>query len=60
MDFAEEVVYKIVGGIESDPDKNFVSNVSPIGKGLMDKKVGDIVTISTPGGDVQMKILEIF
>lgn len=59
MDFAEEVVYKIVGGIESDPDKNFVSNASPIGKGLMDKKVGDIVTISTPGGDIQMKILEI-
>lgn len=59
MDFAEEVVYKIVGVIESDPDKNLVSNASPIGKGLMDKKVGDIVTISTPGGDIQMKILEI-
>ncbi len=59
MDFAEEVVYKIVGVIESDPDKNLVSNASPIGKGLMDKKVGDVVTISTPGGDIQMKILEI-
>ena len=59
MDFAEEVFYKIVGVIESDPDKNLVSNASPIGKGLMDKKVGDIVTISTPGGDIQMKILEI-
>jgi len=59
MDFDEEVVYKIVGVIESDPDKNLVSNASPIGKGLMDKKVGDIVTITTPGGDIQMKILEI-
>ncbi len=59
MDFAEEVVYKIVGVIESDPDNNLVSNASPIGKGLMDKKVGDVVTVTTPGGDIQMKILEI-
>lgn len=59
MDFDEEVVYKIVGVIESDPDKNFVSNASPIGKALMDKKVGEIVTVTTPGGDIQMKILKI-
>ena len=59
MEFDEEVVYKIVGVIESDPDKNFVSNASPIGKALMEKKVGDIVTVTTPGGDIQMKILKI-
>ena len=59
MDFDEEVDYKIVGVIESDPDKNLVSNESPIGKGLMGKKVGDIVTITTPGGEIQMKILKI-
>lgn len=59
MDFDEEVDYKIVGVIESDPDKNLVSNESPIGKGLMGKKVGDIVSITTPGGEIQMKILKI-
>ena len=59
MDFEEEVEYKIVGSIESDPDKNLVSNASPIGKGLMGKKVGDIVSIVTPGGEIQMKILKI-
>ena len=59
MDFDEEVDYKIVGVIESDPDKNLVSNESPIGKGLMGKKVGDVVTITTPGGEIQMKILKI-
>lgn len=59
MDFAEEDTYKIVGVIESDPDKNLVSNESPIGSSLMGKKVGDIVTITTPGGDIQMKILKI-
>lgn len=59
MDFAEEDTYKIVGVIESDPDKNLVSNASPIGKGLMGKKVGDIVSIQTPGGEIKMKILKI-
>lgn len=59
MDFDEEIDYKIVGVIESDPDKNFVSNASPIGKALMDKKVGEVVSVSTPGGDIQMKILKI-
>ena len=42
--------YKIVGSIESDPDKNLVSNESPIGKGLMGKKKGEIVVVATPGG----------
>ncbi len=59
LDFEEEVEYKIVGSIESDPDKNLVSNVSPIGKGLMGKKVGDIATVETPGGEIQMKIIKI-
>ena len=59
MDFDEEVVYKIVGVIESDPDKNLVSNESPIGKGLMGKKVGEIASIATPGGEIQMKIVKI-
>lgn len=59
MDFEEEDTYKIVGVIESDPDKNLVSNASPIGKGLIGKKVGDIVTIATPGGEIKMKILKI-
>lgn len=59
MDFEEEDTYKIVGVIESDPDKNLVSNESPIGSSLMGKKVGDIVSITTPGGEIKMKILKI-
>ena len=58
-DFDEEVEYKIVGSIESDPDKNLVSNVSPIGKGLIGRKVGEYATIVTPGGEIKMKILKI-
>ncbi len=59
-DFQEEVTYKVVGIIESNPDKNYVSNESPIGKALIDKKVGDKVSVDTPGGKIDLKILKIF
>lgn len=60
LDFDEEITYKIVGVIESNPDNNEVSNESPIGSSLMGKKKGDTVTVHTPGGEIQMKILKIF
>ena len=59
LEFDEEVTYKVVGIIESDPDKNYVSNESPIGKALLGAKVGEIVTVKAPGGDIQMKVLDI-
>ena len=59
MDFEEEDTYKIVGVIESDPDKNLVSNESPIGSGLLGKRGGDTAEITTPGGVIKMKILKI-
>ena len=58
-DFGEEDTYTIVGVIESDPNRNLVSNESPIGSGLMGKKVGDTAEITTPGGVIKMKILKI-
>ena len=59
-DFGEEDTYTIVGVIESDPNKNYVSNESPIGKALLGKKVGEIADIETPEGVIQMKVLKIF
>ena len=59
IEFEEEVTYKVVGIIESDPDKNYVSNESPIGKALLGAKVGETVTVKAPGGDIPMKVLEI-
>lgn len=59
MEFDEKVEYKIVGTIESDPDKGLISNESPIGKALMGKKKGDVVEIKTPGGSYQVKIVKI-
>ncbi len=43
--FNEEVTYTIVGTAEADPKKGRISNVSPVGKQLLGKKVGDSVEV---------------
>ena len=55
----QTVEYKIVGDTDSDPLNGLISNVSPIGAGLIDKKVGEIAIIKTPAGMVQYKVVKI-
>ena len=55
----DEEEYSIVGSAEADPFNGKISNDSPIAKSLIGKKVGDEVTISTPGGDMGIKITEV-
>ena len=51
--------YKIVGDTDSDPLNGLISNASPIGAGLLDKKVGEIAIIKTPMGTIQYKVTKI-
>lgn len=51
--------YKIVGDTDSDPLNGLISNVSPIGAGLVGKKVNEVAVIKTPAGIVQYKVLKI-
>ena len=51
--------YHLVGAKEADPRNGKISNESPIGKALMDHKVGDIVETETPAGKIKLKILKI-
>ncbi|MBI5613714.1 transcription elongation factor GreA [Candidatus Gottesmanbacteria bacterium] len=53
------VEYTIVGGYESDPTKNLISHVSPLGKALMGKRVGDTVSVAAPAGTKAYVILKI-
>lgn len=55
----DEEEYTIVGSAEADPLEGKISNDSPIAKGLLGKKVGDIVKIATPGGDMEVEIIKI-
>lgn len=58
-DFDEEVEYIIVGSAEADPLLNKISNESPVGRGLIGKKVGDVIEVNVPDGVSKYKILEI-
>ena len=51
--------YRIVGELEADMSKNEITIVTPIAKGLLGKKVGDVVTIKVLAGDKVLEILEI-
>ena len=53
-----EQSYTIIGTTEADPFSGHISNESPIGMAIMGKKVGTVVTVRTPLGDHQYKILK--
>ena len=58
-EFDEKLEYKIVGSTEANSLKGKISNESPVGKAIIGAKVGDTVTVETPAGELQYKILEI-
>ena len=51
--------YNIIGSAESDPAKGKISNVSPIGKALLGKRVGDIAEVSVPAGKIKLEVVAI-
>ncbi|PSL45079.1 transcription elongation factor GreA [Salsuginibacillus halophilus] len=55
----DEEVYTIVGSAESDPLEGKISNDSPMAQSLLGRKIGDEVSVSTPGGEIKVKIKEI-
>jgi transcription elongation factor GreA len=55
----DEDEYKIVGSQEADPFESKISNESPIAKALMGHKVGDVVSVESPNGNYEIKIVEI-
>ena len=54
-----ELTYKIVGSTEANSLKGKISNESPLGRSLLGAKVGDVVTVEAPMGELQYKVLEI-
>ena len=59
IDIDKKIQYKIVGNLESNPEKGEISIDTPIAKGLVGKFVDDEVTIKTPSGDSSYEILEV-
>ncbi|MDR7077993.1 transcription elongation factor GreA [Neobacillus niacini] len=55
----DEETYTIVGSAEADPFEGKISNDSPIAKSLLGKKIGDQVSVQTPGGEMSVRITSI-
>ncbi|HEY47263.1 MAG: transcription elongation factor GreA [Anaerolineae bacterium SM23_ 63] len=55
----EERIFHLVGMKEADPRQGKISHESPIGKALLDSRVGDTVTAETPAGRINLHILDI-
>jgi transcription elongation factor GreA len=55
----EEVEYNLVTSEESDVAAGKISTTSPIGRALLNKKVGDTATVVTPNGNREMEILSL-
>ncbi|NBW80378.1 transcription elongation factor GreA [bacterium] len=56
----EEKTYKIVGDLEADLKNNAISISSPLAASLINKKVGEIVTVNLPRGEKEYEIMKIF
>ena len=55
----KEITYRLVSEAEANLKEKKISVNSPIGKGLLGKKVGEMAEIVTPGGAIQFEILDI-
>lgn len=59
IDDKETETYQIVGSTEADPFENKISNESPIAVAIIGKKVGETVSIESPNGNYDIKIVSI-
>ena len=55
----EELSYKLVTSEESDVTQGLISTTSPIGRSLLGKKVGEMVTVITPTGKRELEVLKL-
>lgn len=55
----EPEIYAIVGAAEANPIKGKISNESPLGKALLNRKSGDLVQVDAPAGSFSVRILKV-
>jgi transcription elongation factor GreA len=54
-----KVEYKLVSTEEADAEKGLISTTSPIGKALLNRKVGDEIQVSTPAGKKEFEVVRL-
>lgn len=55
----EAETFAIVGAAEANPREGKISNESPIGRAILNHKLGDVVKVETPGGTYNVKIMKV-
>lgn len=56
---SEPEVYRIVSPAETDPARGFISDQSPLGRALINRSAGDLITIQSPDGPVEFRLLAV-
>ena len=59
LETQKNISYKLVGQDEADISKNLIYFKSPIGKSLIGKNEGDLITVITPAGERNFEILKV-
>jgi len=59
MESEEEITYQLLGPEEADVKKGSISVLSPLGKSILGKSVGDDVKAKTPGGVREFEVIDI-
>lgn len=59
VEFGEQETYQVVGSQEADPMNGRISEESPFGKALLGQKIGDVVIVEAPAGNIKYKIVDI-
>ena len=59
LNINKKIKYKLVGQDEADISKNLIYFKSPIGKALIGKQVGEMITAETPSGERSLEILKV-
>jgi len=54
-----EIEYKLVSSEEADVEKGLISTTSPIGRALLNRKVGDEVQVATPAGSKEFEVVRL-
>ena len=58
-DSSKKQMLRLVGPTESNPEDGKISHLCPIGMSLMNSKLGDVVSVNTPGGVKKYKVITI-
>jgi transcription elongation factor GreA len=59
LDAGQEISYQLLGPEEADVKKGSISVLSPLGKSLIGKEIGDEVLAKTPGGNREFEVVDI-